>query len=263
MQTAMNQGIEKRRSLARVMSKQGICSRQEAVRWIAEGKVKVEGKIAHSPDMLVPLNAKIELIGVEVPPPKRTLRYIVMNKRKGVVTTRADELHRPTAYDDLRSFLSANHITERLFAVGRLDMDTEGLLLFTNDNDLAHFLTDPHSGVPKTYLATLNRPITEAALQQLVAGIAIKVRGQAYTAIPQRLVQHRPTVLELALTEGKNREVRRMFQALGYRVVKLVRIGFAGLRLDLSTEPPMLNCQPLPPGTCVECTRADVLCGLG
>lgn len=259
----MNQGVEKRRSLARVMSKQGICSRQEAARWIAAGKVKVEGKIAHSPDMLVPLNAKIELIGVEASAPKQTLRYVVMNKRKGVVTTRADELHRPTVYDDLRSFLSVNHIMERLFAVGRLDMDTEGLLLFTNDNDLANFLAAPEHRIPKTYLATLNKPLADEALRKLECGVEIKARGQHYLAKPSLIAQHSPRAIELTLAEGKNREVRRLFEAIGYDVERLTRIGFAGLRLDWRRNPPTLNDKPLESGKCVECQREELLNGLG
>ncbi|MCS7014300.1 MAG: pseudouridine synthase [Chloroherpetonaceae bacterium] len=248
----------KYRSLARVMSKQGICSRKEAARWIAAKKVKVNGIVADSPEMLVPLNAKIELIGIEMPP-KQTLRYVVMNKRRGVVTTCADELGRATVYDDLQAFLIANAIPERLFAVGRLDMDTAGLLLFTNDNDLANFLTFPENNIPKTYLATLNKPLTIDALKKLESGVEIKVRGQHYFATPRQICPRSSYEVELTLTEGKNREVRRLFQAMGYRVETLLRIGFAALRLDISARPPLLNGRPLEFGTCTECSREEVL----
>ncbi|MFN3394331.1 MAG: pseudouridine synthase, partial [Candidatus Thermochlorobacter sp.] len=253
----------KRRSLARVMSKQGICSRQEAVHWIESGRVKVNGKVAQSPEMLVALNAKIELVGIEAPLPKTTLRYVVMNKRRGVVTTHKDEHGRATVYDDLRLFLTKQNITERLFAVGRLDKDTEGLLLFTNDNDLANFLTAPENGVPKTYLATLNKPLTDHALQQLQSGIEIKARGEHYIAQPHDIVLQSRRVIQLTLSEGKNREVRRLFEAIGYTVERLVRIGFAGLRLNLHCNPPELNTKPLASGTCIECQPEELLKGLG
>ncbi|PIO48902.1 MAG: hypothetical protein CMR00_02125 [[Chlorobium] sp. 445] len=253
----------KRRSLARVMSKQGICSRQEAVRWIESGKVRVNGKVAQSPELLVALNAKIEVVGVETPLPKKTLRYVVMNKRRGVVTTHRDELGRATVYDDLRPFLIRQNITERLFAVGRLDKDTEGLLLFTNDNQLANFLTAPENGVPKTYLATLNKSLTTSALEQLQSGVEIKARGEHYVAQPRDIVQQSARVIQLTLSEGKNRQVRRLFEAIGYTVEHLVRIGFAGLRLNLLCNPPKLNSQPLASGECIECQPEELLKGLG
>lgn len=252
-----------RRSLSRVMSKQGICSRREAEQWVLAGKVKVNGKLASSPDMLVALDAQIELVGQPTPLPKEYLHYIVMNKRKGVTTTSSDELGRTTVYDDLRHFLSAEGITERLFAVGRLDKDTEGLLLFTNDNDLADFLTSPESKVPKTYLATLHKPLSDYAIAQLQRGVAISARGQSYLAQPATLLLHSRRKVELTLTEGKNREVRRLFEALGCSVEALMRIGFAGLRLDILQHPSTLNGHALASGSCLRCLPQDILRGLG
>ncbi len=252
-------GRREHRSLSRVMSKQGICSRREAEQLVRAGKVKVNGKLASSPDMLVALDAQIELLGQPTPLPKQHLHYVVMNKRTGLTTTSSDELGRATVYDDLKGFLSQEGITERLFAVGRLDKDTAGLLLFTNDNDLANFLTAPESKVPKTYLATLHQPLTEQAMAQLQHGVAISVRGQSYVARPVAVRLHSRRKVELTLTEGKNREVRRLFEALGYSVDALVRIGFAALRLDILQHPPTLNGHPLDSGQCIRCLPQDIL----
>lgn len=256
--SAVWSGRCERRSLSRVMSKQGICSRREAEQLVRAGKVKVNGKLASSPDMLVALDARIELVGQPTPLPKQHLHYIVMNKRKGVTTTSCDELGRATVYDDLKSFLSAEGITERLFAVGRLDKDTTGLMLFTNDNDLADFLTAPEHQVPKTYLATLHQPLSEQAIAQLQHGVTISVRGQSYFARPVAVQLHSRRKVELTLTEGKNREVRRLFEALGYSVDALIRIGFAKLRLDISQHPPTLNGHPLDSGQCLRCLPQDI-----
>ncbi len=249
-----------RRSLARVMSKQGLCSRSAAEKLARDGNVKVNGKIVRSPEALIPLDATIELLNKTASPlPTKTPRYAVMNKRRGVVTTAADELGRSTVYDDLQKFLDEKNITERLFAVGRLDKDTEGLLLFTNDNEFADWLTSPDNSVPKTYLAKLTQPCSDEAFKKLQEGVAIEVRGEHYVAKPTCVRKIAPALIELVLTEGKNREVRRLFKALGYSVKSLVRTGVAGLRLDLSAEPPTLDGMPLPSGNTREIQKAQLL----
>ncbi len=249
-----------RRSLSRVMSKQGLCSRSAAEKLAREGKVKVNGKIVRSPETLIALDATIELLGTENRPSSKThLHYAVMNKRRGIVTTAADELGRATVYDDLQKFLNKKNITERLFAVGRLDKDTEGLLLFTNDNEFADWLTSPENCVPKTYLAKLTQPCSDEAVKKLQEGVVIEARGEHYVAKPTCVRKINPTLLELVMTEGKNREVRRLFKALGYSVKSLVRTGFAGLRLDLSAELPTLDGMPLPSGETREIQKAQLL----
>lgn len=228
---APNRKIPHHKSLNRLLSQRGFCSRQQAERLIREGKVRVNAQTIRNPFQVVPIDAYLEIAG-EPTPSEKQLHYAVMNKRRGTLTTSSDEHARKTVYDDLRPFLTQTGITERLFAVGRLDKDTDGLLLFTNDNHFADFLTNPDNHIPKTYRARLTRPISDAELEILRNGIMIEVRGNAYLAKPSSLVRLSPRLVELVLTEGKNREVRRLFDAIGNKVERLTRIKFGNLSLS-------------------------------
>lgn len=221
----------KLKSLNRLLSQRGYCSRKVAESLIRDGKVKVNDRIIRDPFHPVPTNAAIELAGSS-PPEKIAFLYVVMNKRRGVVTTARDELNRKTVYDDLKLFLERENISERLFAVGRLDKDTDGLLLFTNDNRFADFLLNPDNRIPKTYRATLVAPISEDALQAIQNGVAIEARGLSYLALARDVQRLSAREVELTLAEGKNREVRRLFEAVGNKVTRLTRARFANLRLD-------------------------------
>jgi 23S rRNA pseudouridine2605 synthase len=221
----------KLKSLNRLLSKRGIASRKASESLIRDGRVRVNGKIICSPEAVVPLDATIDIDGAKSPIEKKFF-YVAMNKRKGLVSTACDELGRATVYQDLQPFLESSQISEALFAVGRLDKDTTGLLLFTNDFAFAEWLTNPDNHVPKIYRATLSRPMTEQEFDQLRHGIHIKVRAESYFAKPLYIKQIKPTIVELTLTEGKNREVRRLFEAVNNRVQKLTRIGFAHLNLE-------------------------------
>jgi pseudouridine synthase len=220
------------KSLNRLLSQRGYCSRKEAESLIREGKVVVNAQRVRNPFQVVPIDSHIEIDG-RTTPCKQMHYYAVMNKRRGSLTTTHDEHARETVYDDLLPFLAQAHITERLFAVGRLDKDTDGLLLFTNDNHFADFLTNPENHIPKTYCARLAHPITDSELQALRNGVKINARGNTYIAKPSALERISPRVVELTLTEGKNREVRRLFEAIGNKVERLTRIRFGNLSLAL------------------------------
>lgn len=228
---APNRKFPRRKSLNRLLSQRGFCSRQQAERLIRDGKVRVNAQTIRNPFQTVPINAHLEIAG-EPTPSKKQLHYAAMNKRRGTLTTSNDEHARKTVYDDLHLFLTQTGITERLFAVGRLDKDTDGLLLFTNDNAFADFLTNPDNHIPKTYRARLARPVSDSELQTLRNGIRIEVRGNEYLAKPSSLVRLSPRLVELVLIEGKNREVRRLFDAIGNKVERLTRIKFGNLVLS-------------------------------
>ncbi|MFN3344503.1 MAG: pseudouridine synthase [Chloroherpetonaceae bacterium] len=221
----------RRKSLNRLLSQRGYCSRRQAERLVREGKVRVNAQTIRNPFQAVPIDAHIEIAG-EPTPNEKQLYYAAMNKRRGTLTTSNDEHARATVYDDLNIFLTQAGITERLFAVGRLDKDTDGLLLFTNDNAFADFLTNPDNHIPKTYRARLARPASDSELETIRNGITIEVRGKHYLAQPSSLVRLSPRLVELVLTEGKNREVRRLFDAIGNKVERLTRIRFGNLSLS-------------------------------
>jgi 23S rRNA pseudouridine2605 synthase len=239
------------RSLSRVMSKQGLCSRSEAERLAKEGNVHIDGKLIRNPETLVAIDSRIEITGSSNPKSvsKKQLFYVVMNKRKGVVTTAKDELNRETVYDDLNAFLKTNHISERLFAVGRLDKESEGLLLFTNDNEFSDFLTNPKNQIPKTYRVLLHHVITDEEVEKIRSGIEIKIRGESFFVKLESLNKIKPKEIEITLTEGKNREVRRVFEAIKNKVEKLTRIQFADFKLEAL----------LKSGECTEVKRSQIL----
>ncbi len=223
----------RRVQLHRAFSKLGWGSRGQAVQWIRGGHVRVDGRIVTDPLTWVDLDRqRITRGGQEAPAVAPCT--LALHKPRGIVTTRSDERGRRTVYDLLPADLPW------IFPAGRLDADSEGLLILTNDAPLALRLTDPEHHVPKTYHVTLNREPTEEALRRLRVGIELKDG-------PTRPVRVRVlggNVVEMVLTEGRNRQIRRMWVALGWRVRRLVRVAIGGLQLG---ELPAGNCRPLTP----------------
>lgn len=206
------------------MSKAGLGSRTEARRWIGQGRVEVDGKKVLSPEAWIdPAVQKITVDGKPlVAAPKR---YVLLYKPKGYLTTAKDPEGRPTVYDLL------TEIKQKLTYVGRLDADTSGLLLMTNDNDLSEHLTNPESHVPKTYLVKSSKLLTDADLDRLRQGIELE-DGMTRPAIVTRVRDsEKYTHLELTITEGRNRQVRRMIEALGAVTLKLVRTKIGQLEI--------------------------------
>ena len=212
------------KTLERVLSKAGIGSRTDARGWIAAGRVKVNGRITRDPDRWVDMErdrVRLDDRPLEV----RKRLYVLLYKPAGYLTTYKDRDGRPTVYDlvaDVGTFLSP---------AGRLDLDTSGLLLMTNDNQLAERVTNPDSHVPKTYLVEASAVLTDAQLQQLRDGIELS-DGPTRPARVTRL-RDSPgyTHFEITLTEGRNRQVRRMVEALGARVLKLVRVRIGSIAI--------------------------------
>jgi pseudouridine synthase len=212
------------KTLERVFSKAGRGSRTEARRWIGEGRVAVNGVTARNPDQWIDLaRDKVTLDGK----PIATARgiYIVLYKPKGYLTTYRDPENRPTVYDliaDLDAWLAP---------VGRLDLDTSGLLLMTNDTAFADHVTSPAHLVPKTYQAKTATLLSEEQIERLRRGIELS-DGLTRPAEVRRLRDSaKHTFVEMVLTEGRNRQVRRMIEAAGSGVLKLVRTAIGPLRI--------------------------------
>jgi 23S rRNA pseudouridine2605 synthase len=225
----------KRTQLARALSKLGICSRGEAVRRIAAGGVRVNGRIARDPEAWVELGkdrieasaeAKGASTGERIAPaplaPAERL-YYRMHKPPGYVTTRSDELGRETVYDLLPPEAAAAWV----FPVGRLDRDSEGLLLLTNDGPWSDRLTDPRSHVDKVYRVKLDARPREEDLAAFRAGVVIEGRK----TLPAKVESEGSDWCRVTLSEGRNRQIRRMFHALGYKVKRLVRVSIGSLEL--------------------------------
>jgi 23S rRNA pseudouridine2605 synthase len=221
-------GREGRRvQLHRALSKLGWGSRTQAWAWIRAGQVRVDGRVVTDPLAWVDLDGqRITRRGEDAPAAPRVV--LALNKPRGVVTTRSDERGRRTVYDLLPAGLPW------LFPAGRLDADSEGLLVLTNDSALSVRLTDPAHHLPKTYHVTLDAAPAEADLRKLRRGVDLP-GGPTRPAGVRLLESGGGRQVEIILTEGRNRQVRRMAAAVGRRVRRLVRVAVGGLQLgDLS-----------------------------
>ncbi len=210
--------------LNRYLALAGVGSRRKNDELILSGAVKVNGKVVQQLGVRVrPHRDRVTVHGnpVEV---KEKSYYILFNKPKDCITTLSDERGRTTVMDHVR-------VRERIFPVGRLDRNTVGVLLLTNDGELAHGLMHPRRAIERVYRVRLDRPILAEDFKKLKQGVRLedgKAKPKEVALVPQT----RHTELVLALEEGRNREVRRIFEALGYDVKKLERIAFAGLTTE-------------------------------
>jgi 23S rRNA pseudouridine2605 synthase len=210
--------------LQKVLAAAGIGSRRASEELIAAGRVTVDGRVAELGDKVDPETAEIHVDGERVIV-DANLVYLALNKPRGVVSTMADERGREAVADFI------GNIPERVFHVGRLDADSEGLLLITNDGGLAHKLTHPSFGVAKTYLVEVPGPMRRGVGKTLTAGIELDdgpVRVDAF-----KLVDSMPgrVLVELVLHEGRKHIVRRLMEEVGYPVTRLVRTSIGPVRL--------------------------------
>jgi 23S rRNA pseudouridine2605 synthase len=224
--------------LQKVLAQAGVGSRRHCEGLIAEGRVSVDGQVVQEQGRQVdPRTAVVRVDGQRVVvDPQRV--YLALNKPAGVLTTMSDDRGRPCVGD-----LVAGH-GARLFHVGRLDADTEGLLLLTNDGDLAHRLSHPSYGVPKTYLAEVPGPVRKGLGGQLRAGVDLEdgpVRVDGFRVVSQAGSR---VMVEVTLHEGRNRIVRRLLAEVGHPVARLVRRQVGPVRLG-SLRPGALR--PLTP----------------
>lgn len=215
--------------LQKIIAHAGICSRRKAEEYIAAGRVKVDGKTVSRPGLKVaPQQAVITVDGKPLREEKKV--YILLHKPRGYVTTLSDPQGRPIVTDLLPE------IKERLFPVGRLDLDSEGALLMTNDGTLANRVLHPRFEVKKTYQATVRGFPKKADLQRLEQGIVLD--GTKTWPARLRVLKKKKdaAVLEIIIHEGKKRQVRKMFQAVGYPVLRLKRMAYGGLQLGNQPE---------------------------
>jgi 23S rRNA pseudouridine2605 synthase len=229
----------KRVQLHRALSKLGWGSRTQAWDWITAGTVQVDGRVVTNPLTWVDLDRQqITRSGAEARPSESLT--LALHKPRGVVTTRRDERHRRTVYDLLPPGLPW------VFPVGRLDADSEGLLILTNDSNLAVRLTEPEHHVPKVYHVTIRGVPTPAALDQLRGGVPLPDGSTRPAQV--RVLDTGPdcAVLEMVLTEGRNRQVRRMCAAVGHKVRRLARVAIGDFLLG-----------DLAPGACRRLDAAD------
>jgi 23S rRNA pseudouridine2605 synthase len=232
--------------LHRALSKLGQGSRKQAWAWIQAGEVEVDGQIVRDPLTWVDLDHQtITRRGQANPTAACT---VALHKPRDVVTTRSDERGKPTVYDLLPPDLPY------IFPAGRLDADSEGLLILTNDAALSVRLTDPAHHTAKTYRVTVVGRPTEEALQALRQGVDLSDGPTRPANVRLLRSRARTAILEVVLTEGRNRQIRRMLATIGHRVKRLVRTAIGGLELG-----------DLPPGACRVLTADEIarLQGIG
>lgn len=214
---------EEPQRIQKVLAHAGIASRRAVEELIQSGRVKVNGRPARLGQRVDPDKDEVEVDGSLVPL-RAELRYFLLNKPVGVVTTADDPEGRETVVDLVET-------DDRVWPVGRLDIESEGVVLLTNDGELTHRLTHPSFEVPKTYLVEVRGAVGNKVIRSLLGGIDLE-DGPARAATAQ-IVEHAKghTMLEIVMTEGRNRIIRRMLEALGFSVVRLVRVAIGPLRL--------------------------------
>ena len=213
--------MEEKMRLQKYLAEAGICSRRKAEEYILDGKVKVNGRIVDELGTKVGRNERVTFEGklVEI---NRVKKCLMLHKPSGYVTTTSDEKNRRCVMDLINE-------DERYYPIGRLDIKTSGLLLLTNDGELANKIIHPSSKIDKKYIATINKPITDEDMLKLEKGVDI---GDCITRPAKLNIRDAEGfVIEVTIGEGKNRQIRRMFEACGYDVKKLHRVQIGGLRL--------------------------------
>ncbi|MBX7492980.1 rRNA pseudouridine synthase [Qipengyuania sp. 1NDW9] len=230
--------------IAKLLARAGVASRREVERMIADGRVAIDGKVLDTPAVKLESLRGVTVDGKPVGKPEDT-RLFAFHKPSGLITAERDPKGRPTIYAALRNALPKD--AGRVMPVGRLDFNTEGLLLLTNDGEMKRAMELPSTGVPRTYRARAFGDITQAQLDELIEGVEID--GVRYGQIEANLERGsgRNRWIEMTLREGKNREVRRVLEHLGMEVNRLLRIGYGPFHLG-----------DLPRGQAAEIKRGDV-----
>ncbi|MBT8191189.1 MAG: rRNA pseudouridine synthase [Saprospiraceae bacterium] len=200
----------------------GVCSRRKAAELVKSGYIKVNGEVETNPAIEVTRNDKVEYLGKAIKPIENKV-YLLLNKPKNVITTMDDERGRKTVWDIVKSKVSV-----KIFPVGRLDRNTTGLLLLTNDGDLTQKLSHPRTKVKKIYQVVLDKPVTEKHMESIKEGLVLE-DGKADVDEISYILDKPANYVGIELHSGKNRIIRRIFEHLGYEVTSLDRVYFAGL----------------------------------
>ena len=212
--------------LQKLLAERGVASRRKAEELIAEGKVKVNGRTAHLGDKVDSHRDIVTVAGKRIAAAEMRL-YLMLYKPRGVVTTLNDE-HGRRCVADLVADAGA-----RVFPVGRLDRDSEGLLLLTNDGDFANAMMHPAAHVPKFYRVTLRQAITDEQIVRFEEGILLDGRRTAPAELSVLVREPERTVVQIVLYEGRNRQIRRMCEALGLEVIRLKRMAVGSVKLGM------------------------------
>lgn len=227
--------------LQKLMARAGVASRRRCEEMIAGGMVKVNGKVVTELGTKVdPARDRVQVGGEVLTVPQRKV-YLLLYKPRGYVTTLSDEKGRKKVTDLLKG------VTERVYPVGRLDYDSEGVLLLTNDGDLTYALTHPKHLVPKTYRARVTGVPDPAKLAQMEAGLPLEDGKTAPARVRMAGQRDGNALLEITIHEGRNRQVRRMCEHIGHPVLRLQRVRFGNLSLE-----------GLKPGQCRPLTREEL-----
>lgn len=212
--------------LQKILSRAGIASRRAAEQYILDGRVSIDGKIVRE------LGTKIDPERSEIKVDGRRINlkvekiYLMLNKPKQVLSSVSDDRGRRTVIDLIED------VDEKIFPIGRLDYNTEGLLLLTNDGELANGLLHPKFEIDKTYLAVIKGRVDQERLDRLRIGVKLEDGMTAPALVNLLELGDDQSTVEITIHEGRNRQVRRMFEAIGYLIKKLRRIKFAGLTLE-------------------------------
>jgi 23S rRNA pseudouridine2605 synthase len=214
----------KLKTLDRVISKAGLGSRTEARSWIGTGRVRVNGKLIQTPDHWVDMDRDRVTFDGKPLASKQPID-LLLNKPKGYITTYKDPEGRPTVYDLIPE------IEQFVFPVGRLDLDSSGLLLLTNDAQFAERIMNPDFKIPKTYMVKCSTRISGEQLERLRGGVELSDGPTRPAKVNRIRDSEKYSFLEITITEGRNRQVRRMIEAIGSKVLKLVRIAIGPIQL--------------------------------
>ena len=212
--------------LQKYLSMCAVASRRKAEELIAQGKVKVNGKVAQIGDKVSPRHDTVTVSGKKITAGRKNI-YIMLHKPRGFITTMDDEMGRKCVAE------LVSDVGARVYPVGRLDKDSEGLLLMTNDGEFANFMTHPSKHVPKTYRVTVRPGVNEDILNKLTTGIMID--GKMTLPADVKVLTEEPgrVVMEIVICEGRNRQIRKMCEELGLEVARLKRTAVGPLRLGM------------------------------
>lgn len=211
--------------LQKYIADAGICSRRKAEQLILEGKVKINGEVVDKMGVIVEDGDVVEVMGETLNSAEKKV-YYMLNKPKGYVTTVKDQFDRPCVLD-----LVKGDIEKRVYPAGRLDYNTEGLLILTNDGDFVNKIIHPSNKIEKKYIATINGKITEENIEKLKRGVIIDKKKTSPAKVFLSEIFKDKCIVEITITEGRNRQVRKMFEAVGHHVIELKRVAIGNMEL--------------------------------